>query len=124
MAFERAEFDQKIRGVREQRSQEQTAFRLRLAERGAVAAEKLTGDPNWDAFASILQGQIDAARTSRGQILERLGSGYVDAAERERLAQEAVRLHTIATTLDLVLTVPKVLREDGERAREAFRPLG
>ena len=120
MSFDIHDFARSKHGAERALHVERAAARLRLAERGLVAAENLTGDPHWDSFLQILQGQLDAMKELLAATLEKLTS-WQSTPERERLCAEALVLRTQIDLMEKIVQIPKVLREDGERAREFLR---
>ncbi|KPK66954.1 hypothetical protein AMJ82_11565 [candidate division TA06 bacterium SM23_40] len=95
---------------------------LRLAQQAEVAAKLLTEDSHWNAFLQILQTEINYCRDRLRQIEERVCSAaVVSSDEVQSLRMDAIRLRTIAETLERVLELPTSLREKGEKARDILR---
>lgn len=90
---------------------------LRVARQAAVTAEKLTGDPHWNAFLQMLQAEIEDLRAKASAEREKaMGNRPLDTAEREMHRIEALVCEAVAGTLERVQGFPAELLRQGREA--------
>lgn len=85
-------------------------FTMDLLKSAAVQSERLTGQPEWDAYLQRLQPLLDEAKAAAAGWLERLGGALKD--EDVRIAQfnyHACRARV--ATLEEVMALPHTIIE-------------
>jgi len=98
---------------------------LRRMALGALPAEAVTRDPNWNTVLEIIQARIDEAeeriREIQGQMEQFSGFGHDDLLK----LKISVMLHRQAIeTMTEIRNIPKDLLEGGEKARELMKKYG
>ena len=118
MTFERADYDSLLERDLSQRRKEAAPMIARTLQ-AAVAAEHLTGTPEWDYFLSLVQARRDQLVSEREHHAQAALDGTSSA--REGHLRDYHRASAGLEALDFVLTIPRKVIEEGQKARDAQR---
>lgn len=120
MTFERHEHQALLEGKMRDRV-EQIRPELRRIVQASVAAEHLTGTPEWEYFLSLVQGMIEE------QVGIRNAADALFGEDRFRAAEEILEVrHSRAMAqaridaLESVLLIPKQAIEEGQKAKKVL----
>ena len=95
---------------------------LRHIIQGQAPMESLTNSPEWEIFRQICQGWIDHLESKLGDVAPAfLNPETVTHEQMLELKFRSLILGSRVDTLREVIEMPKVIIEDGERARELLR---
>ena len=89
-----------------------------------VKMELLTGNPHWDIFLSYIQAHLDGLKDRLFQSRDSLcSSSTVNPDRITSLKLEIAELAGIIKGLEAVMSLPKGIMEEGEKARERLNGL-
>ena len=116
------EFMAEVQGKAPRTSHELTVLR-RLVQ-AKPAAERLTGDPNWDLFTSLLQGLRDKIEARRNDSRDAfLDSRTLESSQFVRFKMQGVACQAQMQLLDEILDLPAALKRGGAEAGALVRKL-
>jgi hypothetical protein len=123
MAYERKDFDDLMekQGIERVR---RLAPHLRAQEHAALSASQITGDEHWDHFLEVVQARIKVCITERDKAAEALKNS--DDFSPETLVNQKLAARLFGKevkALEWVIELPKIIMEQGERAKELLGKL-
>jgi len=96
-----------------------SASNLRALSRAELSVSHVTGDEHWDSFLQLIQGRLEEKRSQRAQALTALEASNDFSADTLITQKLIVRqLGCEIEALEWVIELPKIIREQGERAKE------
>ena len=109
----------------EQRRQTQDAERtigqLQLVEKTAIQAKHLTNDERWDWFVQLIQTALEMAKGSqRNAENVLLAPQVMSEADLRQAKVSYIQASAQVTALEMVISLPKQLMEDGEKAKQVI----
>jgi len=113
-----------LKDWQEFRDRSQVAFvgqqrsELKRMTQAAVSAERLTGNPDWDYYLSIIQAEVERCEAAEDAAKESLVSPHGDPQEA-RVA--AIRCRERANALRDAIRIPKAIIENGKGAGKMLR---
>ena len=116
MTYDRKDFTDYVNGSgKKQQPRENLAY---IAQAG-VKASLLTGSPHWDTFLTYVQAAIEASRGQLVQLEAKLTDPmFLDPAELMRIKMLAAICRTRIQAWEAVLSLPKDLMAEGDKARD------
>ena len=115
MTFDRKDFTDYVNGSGKKQPRENLAY---IAQAG-VKASLLTGSPHWDTFLTYVQAAIEASRGQLVQLEAKLTDPmFLDPAELMRIKMLAAICRTRMQAWEAVLSLPKDLMAEGDKARD------
>lgn len=122
MTFEREDFDAAQKAKRDPKEQERQ--NLAMIRQAGVAAEMLTGNPDWDKFLTYLQPALEANTAQRDAFMRDLANPLlvnVDEVSKRRIA--VIRLNERIEVLQWVIALPAHLIRLGGQAAEQLKSI-
>jgi hypothetical protein len=90
---------------------------LQWLEQAEVAAEQLTGDPNWDLFLRLMQAALEETERAAESCMARLYDTALSRSGMEQARLLALLCRERANILRAVIEIPADLKRSGEEAR-------
>lgn len=95
---------------------------LRIAQQGAVEAQRLTGDPHWDVYLQVLQGRVDTVRkVLESHELRLADPDIVEYADIIATKAQVARSKAEIAALEFAMQVPVDLIKNGTDAAAALK---
>jgi formate dehydrogenase maturation protein FdhE len=97
---------------------------LRAQGRAALSASQVTGDEHWDRFLQVVQARIEECAAERDGAAEALKNS--DDFSPETLVKQKLAARLYGKEVDAlkwVISLPQIIMEKGERARELLGKL-
>jgi hypothetical protein len=117
-----AMFRKSLRETDAKRARE-NASSLRQMAQGEVAANLLTGDPNWDVFLRLVQAKIEECEAAAKESTEKAMDPDLDPNMVFLFKTPAIRYLECARALLWVLGIPKAIKDDALEAKEILEEL-
>jgi hypothetical protein len=115
MRYERKHYREIVEESKAERLAEAKTEARRMAQ-ATPEMEKLTGDPHWNLFLQLLQGQVEETEQQLEQMREMLGLHSMPADSLVELNTRVAACRSRIFTLREVMDLPKQLMEQGQEA--------
>lgn len=117
--FERRAWEERTRGERQARLEQQIAAGLARLRQAAVPMERLTGSDHWDTFLRLGEEKQEAARLELRQVTDRLaGLQRLTDDEMAILRHHAVVIQAQIQARQELLDLPKVIVQSAQSVQE------
>jgi len=83
----------------------------------SVEAVRLTNDASWDYFLTIIQGLYNQAKEAKQANQSLLAGEVFDHVELLKIKSAITRCDERLVTLDMILNLPKQIKQEGEKAK-------
>lgn len=94
---------------------------IERAQQAAVAAEALMADQHWALYQQLIAGSIDRITKLRDGLIAKLASpAVVNMDEMWGLKGQIAELTGMRAALELALSLPRALADDGAKAAETL----
>ncbi len=104
--------------VREKANGQDNRVHLEALIQAEVKVEHVTGDPHWDTFLSYVQAAIEKSEEELGSLKTMLESPHMVAPDDiMRLKIAIVSCRSRLSAWDVVIALPRDIKEHGEKAR-------
>lgn len=122
MSYDRNQVAEAAARARDRRAQEQIP-QLRVVQAQAVVMEKLLTDfDHWNKYLSYLQNVRNNVQSSRDSAQQKQNDPAIwDPHQMAKLKSDILRADSMLETLDFVMSLPKALIEDGEKAKDLIQ---
>jgi hypothetical protein len=111
------------RAQREEQKTHATARDFHFLTQASVAAKNLTGTAHWDLFLRYAQGAAEHTKVELAKAAQALVSPGLNADGLADLRARAIRLDERIKTIEAMITLPKDVINEGEKARSLLERL-
>ena len=123
MTFERERFEKLMAAKKVERGQPSRPV-LEILAQAEVGAANLTGDANWDIFLSYIQAAVERTEADIRMTETLLSSpDVVETTDLMRLKIQLARLRSQVSAWNAVISLPKDIKVEGEKAKEVLERL-
>ena len=124
MTVDRADYIALVDKTKETKAREVAPATLQMMEQAALSAAYVTADPHWDKLLSFIEATRQRIEKEKAAHEENLkGTSVVDHDSMIKMKLMIAQCDAILSTFEVILELPKHLKEQGEWAENKLEGL-